>query len=289
MAKSPSGWRLAWCFKGVWLLLILMPVWLPALLRTEFGVPPPDGAARIVQHDLHTPSPNLPDNLPGDAHDAPLRGALALSDMSARISASQQRQELKPFEPASRSIGFTSRQTNQMVLIAAPAMDGSVHVPNAYLLRRAPFTVSQAWMPLFAVADHLRYELDDVQFKAREEVWLTTTQAWSRARGDCEDHAILLADWLIDMGIDARVVLGLHDRTGHAWVVVLREGKEYLLEATSKRKLKRWSAYPLARTLPAYHPDMMFNRHTLWRNSGSPYTVTYSGERWQRMLTFHPG
>jgi hypothetical protein len=50
---------------------------------------------------------------------------------------------------------------------------------------------------------------------------------------------VLLADWLIDMGLDACVVLGDFKGSGHAWVVVLDETRFFLLEPTAKHKSKR--------------------------------------------------
>lgn len=281
-----TGWRLPVLFKLAVLFLLLAPLWVPNLLSAWLG-PPPEAAESpaVVEADfLRMPHERVaPDGQPSDA---PLRGEIELHASHERLSEAAIRRNLQPYEPATRSIAMSSRLTGERVFVAAPGADGRLHVPNAYMLARPPYRVRQAWMPLFAVADRLRYQLDHEQHNGREEVWLTSRQAWVGARGDCEDHAILLADWLIEMGLDARVALGMHGRTGHAWVIVLHNGREYLLEATSKRKLKRWSAYPLARTLPDYHPDMMFNRETLWLNTGSQFTVEYAGDRWKPMLTF---
>ena len=67
------------------------------------------------------------------------------------------------------------------------------------------------------------------------EIWQNSRQAYLHTRGDCEDHAIILADWLIALGHDARVVLGNHRGGGHAWVVLFQDGREMILEATSKK------------------------------------------------------
>jgi hypothetical protein len=69
---------------------------------------------------------------------------------------------------------------------------------------------------------------------------------------------------------------------------VFKDGKEYVLEATLKSKLKRWSAYPLAGMLPDYHPEIMFNRELLWFNTGSNLTVSYSGSQWRQAVRFLP-
>ncbi|MDO9225978.1 MAG: hypothetical protein Q8M09_15350 [Pseudomonadota bacterium] len=97
-------------------------------------------------------------------------------------------------------------------------------------------------------------------------------------RGDCEDHALALADWLIGLGKDARVVLGHGLGGGQAWVVVREGEKTFLLEATDKRRVRRW-AYPLAELHPEYQPESMFNRHLWWENSGG-LTTDYARDQW---------
>ncbi len=106
--------------------------------------------------------------------------------------------------------------------------------------------------------------------------------------GDCEDHAIVLADWLIEMGFDARVALGKHQNDGHAWVVLVHEGKEFILEATQKSRLSTGTPYPLAATLPDYHPTAQFNRTAFWINTGSSLTTRYSGEHWVEQSHYSP-
>jgi predicted transglutaminase-like cysteine proteinase len=269
------------------LAAILLPVLIPLLLVANFGKPDvaPVPIAVVDAPDRTKDGPAA--SLATD-RDEPRVGDVQILPSFKTISHSIVRSELKRHEPASRSIVFSSNSTGAMTFVAAPSLNWMLSVPNAYLLGRVPYAVSQAWMPLYAVSDRLRYRLDHDQFSGREEVWLTSMQAWSRAQGDCEDHAILLADWLMDLGLDARVVLGKHVKEGHAWVVVFKDGKEYLLEATLKKKLKRWSAYPLASVLPDYHPEIMFNRDLLWFNTGSNLTVSYSGSQWRQAVRFLP-
>lgn len=218
----------------------------------------------------------------------PRAGVVGISAKGIRLAEEHIRKIVHKYEPAARSYTFSNRVDHSLTLVVAPAVDGTLHSPQAFMLGQAPYRVEQAWMPLYALSERMRYQPDKQQFQGRDEVWLTTLQAWSRAKGDCEDHAILLADWLIEIGLDARVVLGKHRREGHAWVVVFKDGREYLLEATLKEKAGRWSVYPLAGLLPDYHPEMMFNRQTLWVNTGSALTVNYAGPRWRPALTFGP-
>lgn len=223
-----------------------------------------------------------------DGRNPPRSGAIRIKANGVRLNDAIIRKTLRQHEPAAWFYTFRNQTDKKVTLVAAPAVNGTLHVPQTFMLGKAPYRVEQIWMPLYAISERMRYQLDSKQFQGREEVWLTTLQAWSRAKGDCEDHAILLADWLIEMGLDARVVLGKHRREGHAWVVVFKDGQEYLLEATLKNKIKRWSVYPLAKSLPEYHPDMMFNRQTLWVNTGSVLTVNYSGPQWRPAFTFEP-
>lgn len=223
-----------------------------------------------------------------DSRLSPRDGVVRISTTDIRLAGKDFRRLVHKYEPAAGFYRFKNRFDNSLALVVAPAVDGTLHAPQAFMLGQTPYRVEQAWMPLYALSERMRYQMDNQQFQGREEVWLTTLQAWSRAKGDCEDHAILLADWLIEMGLDARVVLGKHRREGHAWVVVFKDGHEYLLEATLKEKVRRWSAYPLTEMLPDYHPEMMFNRQTLWVNTGSLFTVNYAGPQWQPAMTFGP-
>ncbi|MFT3931837.1 MAG: transglutaminase-like domain-containing protein [Spongiibacteraceae bacterium] len=204
------------------------------------------------------------------------------------IKATTLQQELAALESHSKTVTLHTKKDNKLLAVAAPSANRSLHFPSAYLLGRTPYKVTERWMPLYVISERIHYQLDDEQFPGREEVWLTTMQTWKKAHGDCEDHAILLADWLIEMGLDARVVLGTHGDNGHAWVIVFHDGDEYLLEATRKRFLERWASYSLASMLPQYHPEMMFNRDDLWVNSGSKLTTSYSGKQWKKALHFSP-
>ena len=122
---------------------------------------------------------------------------------------------------------------------------------------------------------------------SESETSTNSKQAFFNTRGDCEDHALVLADWLIEMGLDARVVLGSYKTEGHAWVVVLMESGVFLLEATSKQKRKNWRHYPLARFEHNYHPKAMFNRKYFWLNTGSMYTTSYQGNQWVKKSRFY--
>ena len=62
------------------------------------------------------------------------------------------------------------------------------------------------------------------------DIWNKAEKTWRTRKGDCEDHSILLTDFLISQGFNARVAVGLYKKEGHAWVVLQHRNKEYLLE-----------------------------------------------------------
>lgn len=164
----------------------------------------------------------------------------------------------------------------------AYGVDGVPYFLNAFFVDFAPDRASHIWEVHRAVRLRVRYQLDSRHF-GRREIWQTSRQTYESLRGDCEDYAILLADWLIASGFEARVVIGRHKKDGHAWVVVLDGNRTYLVEATGREK--RWT-YPLARFLPDYRPEAMFDRDTFWVNTGSPLTTDYRGERWRPSSRF---
>lgn len=176
--------------------------------------------------------------------------------------------------------------TGRTAMLSAPGLDWQHHFANSYLVGVRPFATDNDWLPLYSLAQRKLYQLDAEQHGGRQELWQNSAQAWRALRGDCEDHAILLADWLISEGIDARVVVGKYQGGGHAWVVAIRDGKAFLLEATDKRVGKSWNHYPLAGLDQHYVPQLMFNRQQFWTNTGSRQHGDYLGAHWQMSATF---
>ncbi len=142
----------------------------------------------------------------------------------------------------------------------AKGVDGLKHPANSFLVGFSPFYTQKYWLPLLAVSLRVRYMRDDEVIKDND-TWQTSLDTYTRRWGDCEDHAILLADWMIDLGYDARVVAGTVNGKGHAWVVLFKDGKEYLLESTDKGSRR---SYPLVELHPEYVPEVMFNRDRFW-------------------------
>lgn len=165
--------------------------------------------------------------------------------------------------------------------MSAQNLEREQRLVNSYLEGFEPFKVDNVFLPMQILARRKTYQYDHEQYKGRTEVWQTSRQAFYYTRGDCEDHALALADWLIAMGEDARVVLGtVKDGGGHAWVVLFKDGQEYLLEATQKRGLRRLRSYPLAKLETRYQPEYMFNHEYFWTNKGSKYTTDYRSSQW---------
>jgi len=183
-------------------------------------------------------------------------------------------------------VAYWSFDKNSPVIATAFGTDYLHHFVNNYLIGYEPFKTNQLWIPHYTIAMRLKYQLDADQYGGLKEVWQNSRQAFFNTRGDCEDHAIILADWLISMGLDARVVLGTYENGGHAWVVVFKDSKVFLLEATSKQKRKHWRFYPLADFETNYNPKCMFNREYFWLNTGSIYTTRYSGFQWIKKSRF---
>ncbi|WP_068546378.1 transglutaminase domain-containing protein [Thalassotalea crassostreae] len=167
----------------------------------------------------------------------------------------------------------------------ANGLDFNHHFVNSYLVGIHPFKVENPWLPLYLLSKRKTYQFDKDQY-GYEEMWQNSAQAFEFPRGDCEDHALALADWLISEGIDARVAIGDYKDSGHAWVVAKYNDEMYLLEATSKRVGKSWSHYPLASLSKHYKPTYMFNRTEFWQNTASSTTKDYLGSHWVKRSRF---
>lgn len=169
---------------------------------------------------------------------------------------------------------------------SAMGIDKQHHFANSFLVGYQPFETQSIWVPLYTLVLRKRYEFDHLQYSKMQDVWQNSKQAFYYTRGDCEDHALILADWLISMGVDARVVLGFYKEEGHAWVVFFLNGKAYLLEATSKRKIRNAGAIPAASIMVNYHPTCQFNRDKFWVNTDSRFITHYSGAPWRLRSRF---
>src|SRR5262245_42015103 len=73
-----------------------------------------------------------------------------------------------------------------------------------------------------------RYVSDKKQFD--RDYWMPPEQFEHRRQGDCDCAAIWTWRQLIDMGIEARFVVGTVGGNGHAWVTYQDGNRWYLLE-----------------------------------------------------------
>ncbi len=135
------------------------------------------------------------------------------------------------------------------------------HFVQGYLSMFKPFEAESLWIPHYTIAMRKKYTYDEAQYNGFVEIWQNSIEAYTNNRGDCEDHSMILCDWLNALGYDARVLAGMHGQTGHAWVVLYSKGKAFILEATQKSNLRNNGHYPLAAVLPDYKPTFMFDHN----------------------------
>lgn len=170
----------------------------------------------------------------------------------------------------------------QTANFAAYGSDGKPYFSNGFLIGFAPYKINTIWEPMQTISQRLKYAYDKDLFGGSREIWQTSKEAYSRLRGDCEDHAFVLADWLIQMGYDARVAIGTYKNSGHAWVVLFYNNQEFLIETTSKNK--HFKHYPLAKLVGSYKPIAMFNQESYWRKIDSNFRDYKNG--WKKTSTF---
>lgn len=171
----------------------------------------------------------------------------------------------------------------QTITLSAMGLDWQHHFANSYLVGIRPFATENNWLPLYTISKLKTYQLDSAQYNTLE-MWQNSAQAFMFPRGDCEDHALILADWLISEGVDAKVVVGTYKDGGHAWVVATIDQKDFLLEPTSKRVGKTWNHFPLASLATHYQAGYMFNRENFWVNTNK--TSSYRTQDWLKTSIF---
>lgn len=193
-------------------------------------------------------------------------------------------------EQASRSAFFTfDLAGNPEITASASGTDRLYRIVNAYLVGYAPFVAQDVWVPMQVLSRRKQYQYDHLQYLGRMEVWQSSEQAFDTPRGDCEDHALALADWLIESGYRARVALGTVRGEGHAWVVLFLDGQQFLLEATQKDWPGGRVHYPLTALMTDYRPRYQFDRDGFWRNNGSDRTTDYESGAWELKSRYHRG
>ena len=215
-------------------------------------------------------------------------GVVNAVDQSWQFSTAQLQRKIASMPANRRHFFYTwSGNKGQEFTGSASGVDRHSYFANSFLIGYKPFDTNTVWQPLATLALRKRYTLDNKLYGPQySDIWQNSRQAYAYTRGDCEDHAIVLADWLIAMGYDARVVVGKYKTGGHAWVILFEQGKEYILEATSKGRTRSINDFIYARLATDYHPSYQFNRDDFWVNTGSTFTTLYRNEKWQKRSTF---
>jgi hypothetical protein len=206
-------------------------------------------------------------------------------ELSEKQVNTQVTNETKGFTQKAAKLLAWPAPTGELITLSAPGMDWKHHFASSFLVGVRPFPVENKSLPLYVISKRKTYMDDKTQHNALE-MWQNSAQSYVLPEGDCEDHAILLADWLISEGVDARVVGGEYKSGGHAWVIAIINGNSFLLEATDKRAGKSWNHYPLAELAKYYSPKYMFNRTDFWENTNSANTSDYTNSSWVKRSTY---
>jgi predicted transglutaminase-like cysteine proteinase len=209
---------------------------------------------------------------------------------TSHISRAQRHQE-------SSSLECPSCQRPYAVIAADT--QGRFHYANEYLTGYQPPSIyprgqsriEQLFTIWSAVHRNCEYVRDPGLKKEKSDRWQTAVETLTRGMGDCEDSAILLADWLIARGYEARVALGKYgDIGGHAWCVVRLDGMEYLLESTAEGN-PDFDHPPLVSHVGSrYIPEVLFDRWNLYVREGrhQPWNGDYWSEKsWLRIDPRH--
>jgi Transglutaminase-like superfamily len=256
----------------------VLPLPVPPLpVRVAQEAPPPideTAIARAITSETQVPY-------------RPMRGALESSRTGTRWSLKEV-QQVYADDPKGHYYTFT--EWDRVIAEVGFGRDGSFYPVPSFLVPEKFPDISNVWMPQFFTARSISYRSDTDNFKY-SDVWQLPAELVRQGSGDCEDHAVLIVDWLLEKGFDARVVDGYMDSVnegnGHAWAVVFNPDiKDFVvIEATSKRFLK---SYPLAKSAQTLIPHYMWNRSTFWENTGFPKNFDYSSSLWVKRSVFHP-
>lgn len=217
----------------------------------------------------------------------PARGTLESAHTGSRWSLKQIQQV---FAGSEKGHAYTFTESNHLVSDIGFGRDGSFYPVASFLVREKFPDISNVWMPHLFTSRAITYRTDSDNFQY-PDVWQLPAELIRHRSGDCEDFAILVVDWLLEKGFDARVVTGYMDsvnaNNGHAWAVVFNpEINDFVvIEATSKRFLK---AYPLAKLQRDLIPQTMWNRESFWENTGFPDNFDYNSPLWRKDSAFHP-
>lgn len=275
---------------GGWVLIFVLVTFMESFTAEQSAPPAPAAPIPAVKKIEPPPiEPSVPID-PGPAEDAPRDGYYVVegSDEKYTTDFFNSRRASEPISHSGVQLWHMRHPegllTKRLFAVTALARDLRQHPVNSFLVGIRPFETDNPWLVAQTVAFRMRYSLDKHLFDGGyDEVWQTSRQAYRLLRGDCEDHAILLSDWLEDLGYEARVVVGHAGGGGHAWVICRKDGRAYLLDATDKRDRR---IFPYAEQLNDYHPMWMFDRDRLWSYVGSNARPTYDDSSWVGAAAF---
>ncbi len=114
-----------------------------------------------------------------------------------------------------------------------------------------------------AVNSDCIYRTDSNEPGESRDAWQMGLETMVRGQGDCEDTSILLTDWLIARGFNARMAIGTIRGGGHAWCVVRLDGVEYLLESTNANPDMNHLPY-VERVGAGYEPHTLIDRDYIY-------------------------
>ncbi len=180
---------------------------------------------------------------------------------------------------------------HRIYTILAADSQKQMHYVNEYLTEYAPpahfpkalSRLQEMLLIWRAVGKICKYTLDpadpnNTTSNDPTDAWQFALETQVLGTGDCEDSAILLADWLHSRGFEARVAIGrFAERGGHAWVVTRLDGREYLLESTAPNP--RIDSEPFAIDVGSrYIPDAMFDYDSIYVRT-DPHDI-WDGKYW---------
>jgi transglutaminase-like putative cysteine protease len=136
------------------------------------------------------------------------------------------------------------------------------------------------------IAQRVEYVHDRRQFDGQSELWAAPVWVWTQGRGDCEDHAALMVAMLRALGVRCWLVWGTHGAEGHAWVQAEIDGREILIEATSKVDLPERLPTP-AEAAESSGATFFPTAEGPARTDGEAYDA-WDGSRWLPMVMIEP-
>jgi predicted transglutaminase-like cysteine proteinase len=190
-------------------------------------------------------------------------------------------EELNQFFSKKKAYGtlILSTKTTKDFTVTAMATDNKRYIANQFLQGYSPYKVTNLWQ----IMDKMRefeFRADGSLSKTNKDVWLTGKELFTRRIGDCEDYAILLADWMIKNNWDARIALGTLNNISHAWVLLRVNKKDYILDGTKKSLFSQYRQFSLAKHKPEYKHEYMFNRNEFWSYEKGKSNSEYSKANW---------